>query len=282
MMPPQHLGRLQEEAERMGKVLEVAIVIGVDPFMMFSSATKLPYGDDHLQFAGALRGEPIELVKCETIDVMVPSNAEIVIEGEVLPGEREPEGPYADFMGFYVPVMDNHVFRVTAITNRENPIYYTILAPSMDQNNLIALPHEATIFKAVNTAAPKVKGVRTSPIFTNCLISIKKQHEGEAKNAIMAAFGVDRWLKTCIVVDDDVNIFNSDDIFWAISTRAKLDTGVIVIPDAHGFPRDPFRLHGTVKLGIDATLPLDVPRDEFERAKIPGEEKLKLKEYLKG
>jgi 2,5-furandicarboxylate decarboxylase 1 len=280
MMPPQHLGRIQEESEKTGKPLEVAIVIGVDPYTMVSSATKLPYGDDHLQFAGALRGEPVELVKCETIDVMVPANAEIVIEGEVLPGMRTAEGPFADFMGFYVPVMENHVFHVKGVTHRKNPLYYTVLAPSMDQNNLVALPHEAVIFRAVKNAVPTVKGVRASPIFLNCFISINKRNKGEAKNAIMAAFGVDRWLKTCVVVDEDVDIFDSDDVLWAISTRAQLDNGVVVIPDALGFPRDPYRLHGTVKIGIDATLPLDIPKKEFERARIPGEEKIRLNEYL--
>ena len=279
MMPPQHLGIFQEKAEKIGKPLEVAVVIGVDPFIMIPAATSIPYGEDELQLAGALKGEPIELVKCETIDVMVPANAEIVIEGEVPPNVREPEGPWADLMGYYIPVTQNHVFIAKAITRRRDAIYYTIPGPSMDDLTLCGLAREAKILKMVKAAIPAVKAVAVTPITLNCFISIKKMSEGEAKNAMMAAFAADPWIKCCTVVDDDVNVLDPGEIWWAIATRARLDKGLSLISDAFGFGRDPYRLYH-MKLGIDATRPLDVPKEEFERARVPGEEKIRLDEYL--
>ncbi len=116
MMPPQHLGRLHALAEERGRPLETAIVIGSPPGLMFSAASKIPYEQDELEIAGAWQGEPLEVVRCRTIDLEVPAHAEVVIEGEVLPGVREEEGPFGEFTDSFVPVMENHVFRVKALT----------------------------------------------------------------------------------------------------------------------------------------------------------------------
>ena len=128
MMPPQHLGIYYEMAEKQNKPLELAIVLGSSPAMMYSAASKIPIDRDELEFAGALSGEQMEVVRCKTIDVLVPANAEIVIEGKVLPNVREEEGPFGEFTDSYVPVMKNHAFQVTAITHRKDAFWHDIYA----------------------------------------------------------------------------------------------------------------------------------------------------------
>jgi UbiD family decarboxylase len=277
MMPPQHLGVIQSKAEAKGRNLEVAVVIGNHPIEMLASSATLPYNVDHFTFASALRREPLRLVKCKTIDVEVPADAEIVLEGEVLANVREDEGPYGDFMQYYVPVAKNHVFILKAITHRRNPMYQTILAGTVEDTTLLALSREALVYKAVRNTGSDVKAVSLTPNLFNCVVSIKKRFEGEPKNVAMAAFGAYYWLKYCIVVDDDVNPYDLNDVWWALATRSKPDTGIFIIPSARGFPRDPHNLHQT-KVGIDATAPLSA-KEEYKRRRIPGEEDTKLEDY---
>ncbi len=279
MMPPQHLGIIQGKAETRNRNLEVAVVIGNHPIEMIAASTTLPYGVDHFTLAGALRGEPLRLVRCKTIDVEVPADAEIVLEGEVLANVREAEGPYGDFMQYYVPVEENHVFVLKAITHRHNPIYQTILAGTVEDLTLLALSREALVYKAVKNTGSDVKAVSLRPegSLFNCTISIKKRFEGEPKNVAMAALGAYQWMKYCIVVDDDVDPHNLGDVWWAIATRSRPDTGIFIIPNARGFPRDPHNLHHA-KVGIDATAPLPA-KEEYKRRRIPGADTIRLEDY---
>ena len=278
MMPPQHLGIIHSKMEAREKNLEVAVAIGNHPCEMICGASTLPYGVDHFELAGALRGEPVKLVKCETVDVEVPASAEVVLEGEVLAKVREAEGPFGDFMQYYIPVMDNHVFKLKAITHRENPIYQTIQAGSIEDVHLLALSREATIYNALRSAGFEVKAVSLVPFIFNCVVSIKKRFEGEPKNAIMAAFGTYSWLKYCVVVDEDVNVYDLTDVWWAIATRSNPASDVFIVSDALGFPRDPHRIHQS-KMGIDATVPLEF-KAEFERKRVPMEDQVNLQDYL--
>lgn len=277
MMPPQHLGIIHGKVEAEKRNLEVAVAIGNHPCELICGATKLPYGVDHFELAGALRGEPVELVKCETVDVEVPASAEIILEGEVLANVREAEGPFGDFMEYYIPVMDNHVFKLKAITHRENPIYQTMYAGSAEDTLLLGISKEALIVRAVEAMGAEIKDINLSPLF-NVVISIKKRFENEPKNVAMAAFGCYSWLKCCVVVDDDVNVHDMSDVWWAIATRTRPDKDVFIISEALGFPRDPQHLHAS-KIGIDATAPLEA-RAEYERKKIPAEEKIDIEDYL--
>lgn len=277
MMPPQHLGIIQEKCERSGKDLEVAVAIGNHPFETLVAATTLAYGVDEFTLSSALRKEPLELVKCETVDLEVPATAEIVLEGVVRAGMREKEGPFGDFMQYYVPVMENHVLEVKAITRRRDAIYQTIQASSLEDIHLLALSREAKVYEAVSRAAD-VQAVCLVPTILSCMISIKKQFEGEPKNVLAAAFGAYSWLKYCVVVDHDVNVFDVNDVWWAMATRSRPETGLFLMEKAMGFPRDPFNLHQS-KLGIDATAPLN-QWGEFERKIVPGADSLRIEDYL--
>ena len=277
MMPPQHLGVIQEKAEKKGKDLEIAVAIGNHPFETLVAATTVTYGTDEFSLSSALRKEPLELVKCETVDLEVPASAEIVLEGIVKAGVREEEGPFGDLMQYYVPVMKNHVFEVKAITHRKDAIYQTIQASSLEDVHLLALSREAKVYETVSKVVD-VQAVCLVPTIMSCMISIKKRFEGEPKNVAAAAFGVYSWLKYCVVVDHDVNVFDVNDVWWAMATRSRPETGLLLIERALGFPRDPFNIHQS-KLGIDATAPLN-QWEEFERKVVPGADTLRIEDYL--
>ncbi|MBW1920281.1 MAG: UbiD family decarboxylase, partial [Deltaproteobacteria bacterium] len=225
----------------------------------------------------SLRKEPLQLVKCEAVDLEVPAFAEIVLEGEVLPEVWEPEGPFGDFMQYYVPVMDNNVFIVKALTHRKDPIYQTIQAGSLEDTHYLALSREARLYQAVSQVAD-IQALSLVPTILGCAISIRKRFEGEPKNVAAAAFGAYSWLKYCVVVDHDVNVFDINDVWWAMATRSRPDRGLLIMENALGFPRDPFHIH-TSKLGIDATAPLN-QWEEFERKTVPGADDIHLEDYL--
>jgi len=279
MMAPQHLGIIHGKAEKAGKNLEVAVVIGAHPLEMIAASTTLPFGVDHYELAGALAREPVELVKCETVDVSVPSSAEIVLEGEVLANVREEEGPYGDVFQFYIPETKNHVFRLKAITHRNKAIYHTIQAGTKEDIHLLALSREAKLYRALTSAGYLVTGVSVTPSLLSSAIALRKRIEGEPKNAAMCAFGVYSWLKYCVVVDEDVDVYDLNEVWWAMVTRNRPDRGVFIVPEAQGFPRDLHHLHQS-KIGIDATAPLDA-KEEKLRKHIPGQEEIKLEDYVR-
>jgi 2,5-furandicarboxylate decarboxylase 1 len=278
MMPPQHLGQIYERAAARGQNLPVAVAIGNHPAELVAGATTVAFGDDELGLAGALRGEPTELVRCVSIDLEVPARAEIVLEGEVLAGVAEPEGPYGDFMQFYVPVMPNRVFRLTAITHRRDAIHQTMHAGQAEDTTLLALSREAQLLEAAAAIGADVRQVSLLPTILAGAISIRKRFEGEPQQVLAAAFGRYRWLKLCVVVDEDVDVLDVKDVWWAIATRSRLGQGVMHLTDTAGFPRDPHGLH-TAKLGIDATIPLGT-WDEYERKRAPGQGRLRLEDFL--
>jgi UbiD family decarboxylase len=218
--------------------------------------------------AGALRGEPIELVRCRTVGLEVPAYAEVVLEGYLNPDEMEDEGPFGDFMGFYIEVMKNHVFHVQLVTSRKDPMIQVISAGSRDDVTLLGSPREAQLKRALNAINIDVTAINImiTGNYLTCAIAIRKQLDYEAKNALMAAFGSFKFLKNCVIVDHDVDVFDPADIFWALSTRLRAETGIIVVPNAVGFGRDKYGIH-TAKLGIDATVPLEA-WPEFERTTV--------------
>ncbi len=277
MMPPQHLGLIHEKCEKHGKNLEIAVAIGNHPFDILAAASSLPYAKDEFTTAGALRKEPLELIKCETVDLEVPAAAEIVLEGEVLAGVREPEGPFGDFMQYYVPVMDNHVFIVKAITHRADAVYQTIQAGSLEDTHYLSLSREAAVLEATLRVAD-VRSVSLVPTILGCAVSIKKSSEEEPKKVIESAFNAYSWLKYCVVVDHDINVFDINDVWWAMNTRSRPDRGLLLKKNAPGFPRDAYNIHQS-KLGIDATAPLN-QWQEFERKTVPGAEDIVLGEYI--
>ena len=279
MMPPQHLGRYHAEAEGLGRNLPCAIVIGAPPGLMFSAASKVPYEVDELEVAGAWQGKPLRVVRCKTVPVDVPADAEIVIEGEVIAGVREDEGPFGEFTDAYVPVMQNHVFRVTAITSRRHPIYHAILAGGTEDLNLVGVPVQAEIYKKVSTFVPRIVDIATPGYVFGCVIAIEKSNEDQPKNALLAAMAAYSWTKIVVVVDSDVDPFDAADVLWAIQTRCTPETGFYMIPRIPSYTREDVRDIHRGKVGIDATVPL-AKKELFARRRFPGEDRIRLQEYL--
>jgi UbiD family decarboxylase len=279
MMPPQHLGRYHAEAEAKQQNLPCAIVIGAPPALMFSAASKVPYDVDELEVAGAWQSKALRVTRCKTIPVDVPADAEIVIEGEVLWGVREDEGPFGEFTDGYVPIMKNHVFRVTAITRRKDAVYHAILAGGTEDLNLVGVPIQTEIYKKVSAFVPKIRDIATPGYVFGCVIAIEKQNEDQPKNALIAALGGYSWTKIVVVVDEDVDPFNAADVLWAIQTRSTPDTGVYQIPRIPSYTREDVRDVHRGKLGIDATVPMGM-KALFARRRFPGESDIKLEDYL--
>ena len=281
---PRHLSYMFQKAEENNKPLDIAIAIGCDPVTLLASQAITPYGIDELEIAGALKGKPLELVKGETVDVEYPASAEIVLEGKILPQVREFEGPFGEFPKYYAPKSEKPVIEISCIFHRDNPIYHTILPATAEHLLLGVIPREANLYQLVKHAVSSVRSVHLTLGGTcryHAVISIKKRNEGEAKNAMFAAFTSTAEIKHVVVVDDDVDIFNMEDVEWAIATRFQADRDLVIISNALGSKLDPSTDEGLgAKMGLDATVPLNAPIGKFEKISIPGVDDIEIKDYL--
>jgi 2,5-furandicarboxylate decarboxylase 1 len=270
-----------EKAEKSGRALEIAVCIGVDPAIEIAAAAKVPF--DEYELASSLRGRPVELVNCETVDLQVPATAEIVIEGRILPEVREKESPFAEYLGYYSTVQENPIVEVIAVTHRNDPIYRTIVGASMEHVVLgNVLPREPMLYEYVKHVVPTVSKVKLTPQSGghHAIISIEQKNEGEARNAILAALTSHINIKHVVVVDKDIDIDDVRDVEWAIATRFQGDQDIIVIPGAMGIASDPSSRKGvTAKVGIDATKPLNASPEDFERVRYRVDE-IRLKDYI--
>ncbi|MBI1203143.1 MAG: UbiD family decarboxylase [Rhodopseudomonas sp.] len=278
MMPPQHLGQYQEAAERHSKALPVAIVIGAPPALMLSAASKIPIDADELQVASAWQGTPLRMVAAKTVPLLVPADAEFVIEGEVLPDLREVEGPFGEFTDAYAEAAPNHVMRVTAITRRKDAIYHVILAGGPEDSVLLGVPLQAEVYKRVAAFAP-IRDVATPGHIFGCVVSIEKSNDDQARAVMLAAMAAHPWMKVVVVVDADVDPHDTNEVLWAIHTRNTPETGVYVIPRLGSFQRADVRAAHRGKVGIDATAPMAM-RDVFKRRRFPGIDELNLDDFL--
>ena len=276
----QQLVRQLTEAESIGKGLPIAIAIGTDPVLALATQWMAPYGTDELALAGALRGEPVEVVKAETVDLEVPATAEIIIEGMVLPNVREEEGPFGEVSGYYTPANPKPIIEVSAITHRRNPIYQAALTgmPTTENHILKQLPLEASFYWQLKKEFPGVTAVHfpaAGTVGMTCVIAMTQAYECEARNVIAAMIGTRR-NKITIVVDDDVDIFDMEKVWWAIATRTQADEDVIIFPRVVATAMDPSvrKLRVGSSLGIDATKPFGQRFPEI--VKVPGVEGISL------
>lgn len=271
----QQLGVYVADAEKRGTPLELAVTIGNDPYVTLCSQVYLPLYEDELGVAGGWMGEPVELVQCETIDVAVPATSEIVLEGEILPGERHLEGPFGEFPGYYQGTAHQPIFRIKAITHRRDPIYLTVLTGSpVTENHVLAqVPVEGMLYERVRQICPAVRDVCLTDggAMMHAVISIRPTYPTQARDVILAALSVVR-LKLVVVVDDDIDVRNPNQVEWAVATRFQADRDLIVIPRQRGMFLDP----STPALGVSAIMGIDATRpfgEEFaEVADVPGAE----------
>jgi len=256
-----HLWTLHNKLERRDRPLPIAIVIGVHPLFALGAQAFTPSTEDEYAVIGGMMNEPLRLTQAKTVPMLVPADAEMVIEGKILANVRREEGPFGEFTGHAVAKDQRQVIEVTAITHRRNYIFQDVHAGYTEHKLMGAVPREAALLKAVRQTVPTVKSV-CMPVSGNCrfhaYISIAKRTPGQAKNAICAAFAADMLLKHVIVVDDDIDVFDEGHVLWAVANRFQADRGLVVIPNAQGSELDPFAGPGGVnaKMGLDATKPL--------------------------
>ncbi len=273
-----HLWEFQRAAEAQGKPLPVAFAIGVHPAIALGCLAIGSIDEDERAIMGGLLGEPLELVKCETSDLLVPAQAEMILEGEILPHERTPEGPFGEFTGYSLGERQREVLKVRAITHRRDAIFQDITVGHLDHLMLSTTPIEANLYRAVRAMVPTVKAVRVPAPFT-CYVSIEQRISGQAKNAILAVLGADLYMKRVVVVDHDVDIFDDRQVNWAIATRCQPDRDIAIISNARGSDLDPSTKEdgNTAKWGVDATAKPSlaaytprhrVPREVWQRINI--------------
>src|SRR5262249_37670745 len=160
--------------------------------------------------------------------VLVPAHAELVIEAEILPGERVPEGPFGEFTGYSLGERQREVVHVNAITHRAGAYFQDIAVAHLDHLLLSTIPMEANLYRAVRAMVPSLRAVRVPAPFT-CYVSIEQRIPGQAKNAIMAVLGADLYMKRVVVVDHDVDVFDDRQMTWAIATRCQPDRDVAIV-----------------------------------------------------
>jgi 4-hydroxy-3-polyprenylbenzoate decarboxylase len=253
----QHYKMMKEQ----NKKIEVAIVIGADPATVFSAVAPVPEGMDKYLFSGITRKKGVRLVKCRTVDLEVPANAEIVLEGHVDPNDMRMEGPFGDHTGYYTPTEPFPTFTLTGIMRRKNPIYLTtVVGKPVLEDAYIGKVIERSFLPLIQMFHPEVVdfSMPGAGWFQGlAVISIKKTYPGQAKKVMMGLWGMGQLslTKTFVVVDSDVNVHDMNDVIWAVTTRADAARDTVIIENAPTDtldPASPFVNLGS-KMGIDAT-----------------------------
>jgi len=244
----------------LGKRMEVAVAIGADPATVYSATAPLPKDVYELVFAGFLRRRPVEVVRCRTVDLEVPAEAEIVLEGYVEPGETREEGPFGDHTGYYSLPEEFPVFHITCITHRRNPIYMTTVVgkPPME-DCYMGKATERIFLPLLRLQLPEIVDINMplEGVFHNCvLVSIKKSYPRHAKKVMHALWGMGQMMfaKFIVVVDEDVNVQNTSEVAWKVfnNTDPRRDIEIVEGPLDVLDHSSPTPLYGT-KVGIDAT-----------------------------
>ena len=286
IVTPNNLRRYAERALQAKKPLPVSINIGAHPFEMLASTFKASLGTNELSYAGGLRGEPLGLAPGETIPVPCIADAEIVLEGEIIPeGWSQPEGPFCEFNRLMGGLHYNPRVKIKAVMHRRDAVYYALHMPW--ENIWMSAPiYEAAAWRVLREAGVSATAINVTPggcCHWHIVAAIKKQ-PGDGKNAIMALLSIAD-IKHVVVTDDDIDIFDPIDVEWAIATRVQADRDVVIVSNARSKPLDPSLaptngIPTTAKMGIDATISENVPRERYRRIVYFNEKKVQLKDYL--
>lgn len=292
-VPGRHIDQFRIKAERLGRPLPVSISMGLDPAIYLSACFEpptTPLGFDELDIAGGLRQQPVELVNCLSVAAKGLARAEIIIEGEILPEQRIQEDLHTQ-TGYAMPEFPGYLgkaqaklplIRVKAVTHRRNPILQTIIGPGEEHTNLAGIPTEASILRLVEQSMPgKLLNVYAHSAGGGkylAILQFKKsslKDEGRQRQAALTAFAAFPELKHAILVDEDVNIFDTNDVMWAMTTRYQGDVSTVFIPGVRCHPLDPSQTPEfspsilaegvSCKTIFDCTVPYPL-KSEFKRA----------------
>ncbi len=299
VMIPRQARQIYEKYSARGEAMPVAMVYGIHPAIFFASSFTTAFGNDEFEIAGALMEEPVRLTKCETTDLEVPADAEIVIEGEVLPNFTEPEGPFGEVTGTYAGGGKSEVFQVKAITQRKDPIFFALHCgfPVTDAQSTMGLGVEVATKKHLRNVEGglnilDVRAITEAGVMM-LILKIRPRHPGQTKTALMAALsGPYLHPKLAIAVDEDIDANDLRQIAWSLTTRVHAERDVTMIPNTRVFSLDNisptapamgnFARIGT-KWMIDATIPAHLSENErrdFEPAFPLNFNNVNLKDYL--
>jgi 2,5-furandicarboxylate decarboxylase 1 len=279
--PFHRFGKHIVKARKMGmKKYAAAVIYGVDPILAYTCTIQVPDGTNDFEIAGGLRGAPVELVKCKTIDVDVPAHSEIVIEFEVDLEKDVFEGPLGEYTGYYTPGSMKPLANVTAITHRTGAYCQALLTgvPPTENHILKQLPFEASFFQMMKKQFPTLHSVCIPPsggVSFSIVMSMQPRYAGEARHAILAAMSTNLRPKIVTVVDTDINVQSSAEVEWATAFRMQPQRDVIVVDGLPAGPLDPsvdesvpLDSRTASSIGIDATRPFGL---EFQKvADVPG------------
>ncbi len=286
-MSPRHLWNYFMRAQEKNEPLPIAHVLGHHPGFYLGAECILPMQADEYKIIGGLLQEPLRLVPSETYGerLMVPADAEVIIEGEIMPNWREPEGPFGEFTGYYGPQRWSPVVKITAITHRKDPIYMNILCGHPDTWLVGGIAKEACLYEELKRTMPGIQGVHLPTSGTcrfHCYVSVKQRFNGEAKMAGLAVLPHHDIVKHIVVVDDDIDPYDEKQVLWAIATRVQADKDITIIPNCRGGLLDPSgQTEGIgAKMIIDATKPMTRPFEQ--KIAVPKEvmDRVHLKDYM--
>ena len=286
-MSPRHNWQIHRKHEEKNRPTPVAIVISHHPAFYLGALNVSPFGVDDYARVGAIMGAPLRLTPSETLgeDFLVPADAEMVIEGHIIPNVKEIEGPFGEFTGYYGPQRLRNVIEVSAITHRTDAIVQHIFTGHRDTWVVGGIPKEGSLFNLIRGIVPTTQAVHF-PISGccrfNCYISIDKRVDGETKQAALAALGGCDFVKHVVVVDADVNIYNEEEVMWAVATRVQADHDVDIIKNVKGNTLDPSQTDNimTAKMIIDATRPVQRPFEARVTVPRTALEKTRLEDFI--
>ena len=288
IVTPNNMRKFAERALARKKPLPISISIGTHPYELVASTFKANLGVTELTFAGGLRNEPLRLADGETVPVPCIADAEIVLEGEILPeGWVHTEGPFSEFNRLMGGMHMNPRVRIKAIMHRRDAMYYALQMPW--ENIWMSAPiYEAAARRVLFEAGVQTAAINVTPggcCHWHIVASIKKV-PGDGKNAIMALLSIAD-IKHVTIVDDDIDVFDPVDVEWAVATRVQADRDVVIISNARSKPLDPSlalpilgKVPTTAKMGIDATIPENIPADRYKRIVYFNQDKIKLADFL--
>ncbi|WP_274650936.1 UbiD family decarboxylase [Paenibacillus humicola] len=278
-----HGGLIFNKYKKAGKPAPIAIVLGHHPAFVMGAVSRLQGMGGEYEAAGALMGEPLELVKAEMSDLMVPARAELVLEGEILPDEMHPEGPFGEWPGHYLGGGSVPLIRITCITRRKHAIFQDIVASGREHLVVGAVPRMGSIYQAVKDAVPSLKSVNVPHYCRmNCYLSLDKERDSDVKKAAFAALNTEQEnLRAIVVVDSDINVFNGEEVAWAMGTRFDAVNDLTVIPKWNGpggllptnweyLPDGTHKAKMSSAVIVDATKPAP-PIPYPERTRVPKE-----------
>lgn len=273
---PRHLYHLCQLAKKAGqKTLDISISLGLHPAILIAAASPAPWGICEWDVANALLRGELKLLECPQIHACAPANAELILEGKLLLDKAVTEGPFVDLTSTFDIQREQYPIEIIGMLSQEAYHYQALLPAGTEHILLMGMPQETRIFNFTRNVNPTIKSVNMTiggRGWLHCVVSFDKYNDGDGKNVLMAIFAANPSIKHAVVVDSDIDVYNMEEVEWAIATRFRGDKDLLVIPNVRVSSLDPTadqKGGSGCKVGFDATRPFSKPKTKFTKAEIP-------------